>query len=124
MPSAQRARIEAALKARRGDNGRYVPKVCVTAASLRKSPALGLRREADCKRTRNVRTPHGWQFQQVCRRNGRKQTMDIRYRAANRETIEGTVNIAMHEGTHDVTMKQVRHRRWLSPDCGKVKPVE
>jgi len=65
MPSAQRARIEAALKARRGDNGRYVPKVCVTAASLRKSPALGLRREADCKRTRNVRTPHGWQFQQV-----------------------------------------------------------
>ena len=83
-----------------------------------------MRRELDCKRTKNVRTAHGWQLREVCNHDGRRQVMNINYTAVNRETIEGTVNVAMHEGGRDVTMKQVSHGRWLGPDCGKVKPVE
>lgn len=125
MPPAQRARIEAALNARRGgSSGKYVLKVCVTAASLRKGPAYGMRHEENCRRTKNVRAAHGWQLQEVCSPNGHKQIMDINYEVVNRESIVGTVHIAMYDGARDITMSQVTHGRWLGPHCGKVKPVE
>lgn len=125
MPPAQRAQLEAALKARRSaGSGEYVSKVCITPESLRKGPDFGTRREANCRRTKNVRTARGWQFQEVCRPDGRDQVLDVNYTAVNRETIEGTVNIAMRDGGQDITMKQVTRGRWLGPDCGKVKPVE
>ena len=30
----------------------------------------------------------------------------------------------MHDGAHNITMKQMTNGRWLGPDCGKVKPIE
>ena len=125
MPPAQRAQIEAMLKARRGAvSGKHVAKVCVTAASLRKGAAFGMPHKANCERTKNVRTTHGWDIQEVCHQDGGRQSMNIHYEVVNRETLQGAVNIAMHERGHDITMKQVSHGRWLGPDCGKVKPVE
>jgi len=125
MPPAQRARIEAALKARSGANGKHVSKVCFTAESLRRGPTFEQPpRDANCQRTKNTRTAHGWQLREVCHRGGSQQAMDIRYRVVTRETIDGTVNVAMHQGGRNVPMKQVTHARWLGPDCGKVKPIE
>ena len=89
MPPAQRAQLEAALKARRNaGSGRHVSKVCVTAASLRKSPAFGMPRRANCQRTKNVRTAEGWQLRRSVTENGREQRMDINYKALTRETID------------------------------------
>jgi hypothetical protein len=125
MPPAQRAQLEAALKARANmGSGKHVSKVCVTAEALRKGPNFGMARELNCKRTKNVSTAQGWHVQEVCRPNGRKQTLDINYKVVTREAIEGTVNVAMQDGAHSVTMKQATHGRWLGPDCGDVKPIE
>ena len=125
MPPAQRAQIEAMLKARRGAGaGKHVAKVCVTAASLRKGAAFGMPHRENCRRTKNVRTALGWDLQEVCHQDGGRQSMNIHYEVVNRETVRGAVDIAMHERGHDFTMKQVAHGRWLGPDCGKVKPVE
>lgn len=125
MPPAQRAQLEAALKAgRSAGSGNHVSKVCVTAEMLRNGPAFGMSRELNCKRIKNVGTARGWHVQEVCRPDGHKQTMDIDYKVVTREAIEGTVNIAMRDGAHDVTMKQVTRGRWLGPDCGDVKPIE
>jgi len=125
MPPAQRAQLQAALKARQNmGSGKQASKVCITAESLRKGPNFGMDRELNCRRTKDVRTAQGWQVQEVCRPNGREQIMDIKYTAVNRETIEGVVNIAMRDGGHNITMKHVSHGRWLGPDCGDVKPIE
>ncbi|MGA7973757.1 MAG: DUF3617 domain-containing protein [Pseudolabrys sp.] len=123
MPPAQRARLEAALHAQRG-GGKYVSKVCVTPESLRKGPNFAMRHELNCKRTKYVRTAHGWQMQEVCHHNGRKQTMDIAYKTLDRTRIEGTVHIAARERGHDITIKQTTHGRWLASGCGKLKPME
>jgi hypothetical protein len=126
MPPAQRAQLEAALKARsrNAGSGKHVSKVCVTAEALRKGPNFGMSRELNCTRTRNVSTAQGWHVQEVCRPNGRKQTMDIDYKVVTREMIEGTVHIAMQDGAREITMNQVSRGRWLGPDCGDVKPIE
>ena len=124
MPPAQRARLEAALKAQSGGTGKYVSKVCVTPASLRKGPSFGMRHEANCKRTQYARTAHGWQLQEICRRNGRSQTMDIDYKTMGRTRIEGTVHVVSHGHGHDIAMRQTTHAHWLAADCGKVKPME
>jgi hypothetical protein len=123
MPPAQRARLEAALHAQRG-GGKYVSKVCVTAASRRKGPNFAMRHEMNCKRTQYARTAHGWQMQEVCRQNGRTQTMDIDYKTLGRTRIEGTVHIVSHGHGHDIIMQQTTHAHWLGADCGKVKPMD
>ena len=125
LPPAQRAQLQAALKARRNaGSGKHVSKVCVTAEALRKGPNFGMARELNCTRTRNVSTSQGWHVQEVCRPDGRKQTMDINYKVVSREAIEGAVNIVMQDGARNITMKQMTHGRWLGPDCGDVKPIE
>ena len=124
MPPAQRARLEAALKAQRG-GGKYVSKICVTAAELRQGPAFGTRHEANCKRTQYQRTAHGWQMQEVCHQNGSTQTVDVDYTTVSRTRLEGTVHVVSHGHGHDITMQQTTHARWLAADCGKVKqPME
>jgi hypothetical protein len=125
MPPAQRAQLEAALKARRNaGSGKHVSKVCITAESLRKGPNFGMARELNCKRTQNVSTAQGWHVQEVCRPNGRKQIMDIDYKVVTREAIEGAVHIAMQDGARNITMNQTSRGRWLGPDCGDVKPLD
>ena len=124
LPPAQRAQIENMMKTRRNvAPGVNAHKVCITQASLEKKPDFGPA-ERDCTRMKDSRTARGWQVQEVCRAGGGKQTMNIRYDVVNRETIKGTVDIAMREGGHNITMKQEMHGRWLGSDCGDVKPVE
>ena len=123
MTPAQRAQIQAAMGARsKPKSGRRVKKVCVTAETLRKGDALGMDRDPSCKRTKDTRSARLWQLQETCVSRGRKRTLDVRYEAANRETIDGTVDVAMTDGTHNIRMKQVMHGRWLGADCGNVKP--
>ncbi len=126
LPPAQRAQIENAMKARGSmATGTRVSKFCVTEEGLRKSPDFSM---ADgkmrCTRTQESRTARGWQVEEACRSDGGTQTVSVRYEVVNRETIEGTVDIAMRDRGHDITMKQTMHGRWLGPDCGDVKPME
>lgn len=124
LPPAQRAQIENMMKTRRNvAPGVQAHKVCITQASLDKTPDFGPA-ERDCTRTKDSRSARGWQVQQVCRAGGSKQTMNIRYDVVNRETIKGTVDIAMRDGADAITMKQEMQGRWLGADCGDVKPVE
>ncbi len=123
MPPAQRAQIEAAMSARsKALSGTNVTKVCVTAETLRKGRVLGIEQDPSCKRTRETRTARLWQLQETCLSGGRQRTLDIDYQAINRETITGSVNVAMSTGAQSMTMKQAVRGRWLGADCGDIKP--
>ncbi len=124
LPPAQRAQIENMMKTRRKvAPGVQAHKICITQASLDKTPDFGPA-ERDCTRTKDSRSARGWQVQEVCRAGGRKQTMNIRYDVVNRETIKGVVDIAMRDGGDNISMKHETQGRWLGPDCGDVKPVD
>lgn len=125
LPPAQRAQIENAMRARKKASGSHVSKFCVTEKTLVKLPDFSMGdRQARCTRTKYSRTARGWQVQEVCHSGSGKQTMSIRYDVLNQETITGTVDVAMHDRGHDITMKHVMHGRWLGADCGDVKSVE
>lgn len=123
MSPPQRAQIEKAMRARGAvQSGKKVTKVCITAESLRQGPDFGMPREDNCTVNRNTRSARGWRFEQTCVQGARKQSLSVRYDLVNRKTVNGTVDIAMHEGGRTMTMKQVVQGRWLNADCGKVKP--
>jgi len=123
LPPAQRAQIEAMMRTRRTvAPGVQAHKVCVTQASLEKTPDFGMAQQG-CTRTKDVRSAGGWQVQEVCRSGGNRQTLDIRYEVVDRQTIRGTVKVAISDGA-DLTMTQEMHGRWLAVDCGDVKPLE
>lgn len=124
LPPAQRAQIENMMKTQRNvAPGVQAHKICVTQASLDKTPDFGMAgREAGCTRTKDSRSARGWQVQEVCDAGGAEQTMNIRYEVVNRETIKGFVDIGMRDGGDSITMKQEMTGRWLGADCGDVKP--
>jgi len=126
LPPAQRTQIENMIKSRRNvAPGVHVQKVCITQASLDKTPNFGMsERHADCTRTKDSRSISGWQIQEICRIGGRRQTMNIRYDVLNRETIKGVVDIAMRDGGNKIATKHEMQGRWIGSDCGDVKPVE
>jgi hypothetical protein len=104
-------------------SGVQVHKICLTQASLDRTPDFGPA-ERDCTRTKDSRSALGWQVQEVCRTGGHRQTMNIRYDVVNRETIKGTVDIAMREAGDNISMKHEMQGPWLGSDCDDVKPVE
>ena len=126
MTPAQRAQIESAMRNARGAAGpkaaKGVKKICITRETLQRDPSLGMENRPGCRRTVNARTTRSWELQEICNQGGNRQTMHVRYEAANRETITGAVNIVMSDGGREMKMNQVMRGRWLGPDCGSVKP--
>ena len=123
MPPAQRAQIESAMKAARGQaGGQRVQQVCVTREALRRGLAFGTESRPSCRHTIRTHSRTTWDMQQTCSERGGQQTVHVRYEAPTPDTINGTVEIAMNNGGQQMTMKQVMRGRWLGPDCGNVKP--
>ena len=123
MPPSQRARIENAMKAARGQaGGTRVKKSCVTRESLERGLAFGAESRPNCKRTVSNRSATEWELRESCADPRGRQIIVVRYEAPTPETINGTVNITMNDGGRSMSMKQVMRGRWVGPDCGDVKP--
>jgi hypothetical protein len=48
----------------------------------------------------------------------------FRFEALTPDTMNGTINMVMTDGTHAMTIKRVISGKWLSADCGNVKSRE
>ena len=123
MPPAQRAQIESAMKAARGQaGGTRVNKVCVTRESLQRGLAFGADGHPSCKQTVRTHSRTAWEMQQICNERSGRQTIHVRYEAPRPDTINGTVDVVMNDGGRRMAMQQVVRGRWLGSDCGNVKP--
>ena len=123
LPPDQRAQIEGAIRAQKElQAGTHVTKTCVDAETLRKGPDFGVSKLAGCKNVRDDRTARSWTLERVCDERGRTQSINIRYDLDGREKFKGTMDLHMQDSSRKITVKDALRGRWLSGDCGNVKP--
>jgi len=116
MSPEQRARIEATM------NAPHTSQSCMTADSFKKPLAFGDNPNATCKRTITTSGAGGMDFHVECDNPRFKSTGDGHVQALSPESIKGetTMNTIMQGRT--ITSKVTINSRWLSSDCGNVKP--
>ena len=56
--------------------------------------------------------------------NGQKATGTMRFQAAGPRAVTGTVDVVATNGTRTMTIKNTIQGKWLSADCGTLKPGE
>jgi hypothetical protein len=117
MSPEQRARIEAAM------NTPHTSQVCYTSESFKKPLEFGDRPNASCKRSVTASSVGELDFHVECDNGKTKSSGDGHIQAAGRESIKGEVvmNNTASDG-RTTTGKITFSSRWLSSDCGTVKP--
>ncbi len=122
MTPEQRAKFDAAMAASRARSAEtHVQKTCVTEKSLQNGFDLGNNEnDGTCKTTVLASTPTTMEMRQECT-GPEKMSMHMRFVAANRERITGTMEMVMTDGTNTMTMNYTMNGRWLGADCGNVK---
>ncbi|HEV2302697.1 MAG TPA: DUF3617 domain-containing protein [Stellaceae bacterium] len=104
-------------------NARHVTKSCLTAEQLQRGPTFTSRRDKSCKETVAKSTATDIDVNEVCRESGR-QTMSgrLRFHATSPQTIVGTADVTVGDGTRTMRMHREINAKWLRADCGAVKP--
>lgn len=125
MPPAQRARIQAAMKAAMADAQRErVLEECMTSQRLSNAFNSGPA-SAQCKSTmvRNTRTD--FEYHKVCAlQDGKGHTETARFHLLDRHHLSGTVDVAQTEGGHALKVHETIDGKWLAKSCGGVKDVQ
>ncbi len=115
----QRARLEAAMKARAGTQTR-TRRSCLTKEKLEKELFPTDEKNASCEHTVVSSTPTVREEKMAC--TGEQPiTGDIRFEALSRERVKGEARMAVGEGSRSMTVHSTMTARWLGSDCGNVK---
>ncbi len=118
----QRARMEAAAKAKQGGVPQTrVTKSCLTDEDLKKPFALNDDAHAACTRTvvSSSSTKEDVRFE--CTKGPVKSTGDIHVVALSPESTKGTSQVSSGDGTRTMNLKVTFTGRWLGADCGPFK---
>lgn len=123
LPPEQRARIEQML-ATRGTTAptTSVARYCVTPETAQnwETFAPDERDGATCQRTVQDATSRSLQMSIAC--DGGKQTGTVEIVAASADRVTGTMELVLQEERGVRKVRIDLDSRWLSPDCGTVKP--
>jgi hypothetical protein len=123
MPPEQRARIEAMIKSRTGGGPMVTTtKVCITRESLSNATAFN-RVDKTCTPSVVSSSGAGQQIHVECNREGHKMSGDLNVERVDTEHIKGSM--AMQSGGDApaaINMKMSFETKWVSTDCGDVKP--
>lgn len=124
MPPEQRARVEAMMKGRgMGGPMTNTTRSCQTPETIAKG--FGTRDQA-CTYNLKSTLLAKQEIHMECNRNGSKQTGDIVLERADPEHVKGTglLKGTMGNSQQDMTIKLAFDSKWISSDCGKIKPGE
>ena len=126
MPAAQRAQVEAMMKNRPGGGAprATVTKSCTTKESQSRGFGMSEIKEADCKRQIVTSTSSKMQLRMVCKSStgATMSEMDILMERIDSEHVKGTVSNKTSVRDSPMTIKMTINSKWLSSDCGDVKP--
>lgn len=120
MPPEQREKIEAMMKSRAGGGG-FTTKVCMTRESLQAGAYA--QHDKSCT-TKVISSTSSKQVMHVeCIREEVKSSGDMTVELVDAQHIKGTMVMKSTAGgqTHD--MKMSFENKWVSADCGSVKPA-
>ena len=123
MPPERRAQLEAMMKARgAGGPGAITTKSCMTRESLNRGMAFG---QGDKSCTYNVLSSSS--SKQVvhmdCTRETTKVAGDMTVERVDAEHVKGATVMKSTGGERSVEMHMSFETKWLSADCGDVKPA-
>lgn len=118
MPPEQRARIEAMMKGR-GAPGTMTTKSCLTREVLERS--LGFQNDKSCTYKVTSSSPSKQQAHVECDRGQVHTTGDLTLERVDAEHVKGSMVMKPSVGTGDI--KVSFDTRWISSDCGSVKPI-
>ena len=119
MTPEQKARIEAAMKARQATGPRvHVRKSCVTREKLAREPFQEKETES-CTHTMISSTRTEWQAKLRCTQP--KSVGEFKMEALSRERIKGTIQMNASDDKHAMAVQVSIAGRWLASACGDVK---
>lgn len=122
MSPEQRAQMEAMIKAGAGGAPMVTTtKVCMTRESLA-NPTAFSRVEKSC--TPSVVSSSGskQEIHVECNQSGRKMTGDLTVERVDAEHIRGNMVMQGGEAPREINIKMSFETKWISADCGDVKP--
>jgi hypothetical protein len=123
MPPEQRARMEEMLKAgSKGGPMVTTTKVCMTKESLADGRAFARSNQKGCTTKIVTSTASKQQIHIECDNEGAKTTGDMTVDRVSAEHIKGLMNMQSVSSPRPVQMKMSFDTRWISSDCGDVKP--
>lgn len=122
MPPEQRARLEAMMKSRGGGApGITTVRSCLTRESLNRGLALG-QTDRNCTRTL-VSSSASKQVMRIdCNQEEMKVTGEITIERTDAEHVKGNMAMKGSAGERPMDMKMSFDSKWVSADCGDVKP--
>lgn len=125
MPPAQRAQMEAMMKGRgsAGSPRTMTNKYCITRESLNRSMYASTEKSCTTKLVSSTSTTQ--QIHVECSPGGNKMTGDLTIERVDAEHVKGTMVMKGMGGDSGRSMdaKMTMNNKWLSNDCGDVKPV-
>lgn len=117
MPPEQRARIEAMMKGR-GAPGTMTTRSCTTRESLDRG--LNFQNDKSCTYKVVSSSPAKQQIHVDCERGQMHTAGDLTLERADSEHVKGTMVMKPATGSGDIKISF--DTRWISSDCGSVKP--
>ena len=123
IPPEQLARMEAAMKAHAA--GEHTRRVCLTDKDLERPFRPDTDAESHCSHTVVSRTASSMEMHMECKDKGRLGTTadgTFKWQAPTPESMQGTVEMHMSDGSHTMTHRTRLSGKWLGADCGSVKP--
>jgi hypothetical protein len=122
MPPEQRAKVEAMMKGRGGNPRAMTVRSCITKETLARAGAFG-QSDKSCTMKVVSSTPAKQVLHMDCARDEMHMTGDMTIERVAAELVKGA-SVIKAEGEHAITMKSSFETKWLSADCGDVKPVQ
>jgi hypothetical protein len=122
MTPERRQQFEAAMKAAMANAAQpHVVTSCVTAEQLRRGLSFKTEDNPACKRTVVSSSSSTWEMHEECTGTSAR-TSTIRFHASSPEEIDGQMQMTMTRGDRTMTSNGTIHGKWLTLDCGNVKP--
>ncbi len=117
----QRAKMEAAMKAR-GGQGVHTStnKSCIRKEDLQK-PFGNDETQRSCKQTLVSSSPTHQEIRMECEMNGGKQTGSFKVDAVDSGNAKGSMQMVLSGGGHSMTVNSTFSAKWLGPVCTESK---
>lgn len=124
LPPEQRAQAQTAIAAAMAQSGKpTMARSCITERTLQRGLDLNQQERANCTRTLINSSASQIDVRMECTGD---ETMhgNFHFEAINRQSIRGNMHIVVSNGGNSMTINRTVQGRWLSSDCGAVKPAD
>jgi hypothetical protein len=119
----QRKRIEAAQQAQLERMKQpHTTQMCLTPEQVAEGFKIGPGSQPGCQDTVVSSTANAMHLREECTSTNPPRSVDVNYDAPDRQTVNSTLHVVVGSGPQAMTMDRTMHGKWLSADCGNVKP--